>query len=174
MPAVPARVSVNLVLQDNRGFKARCRFIAFDPDVSTDANLISDAFTNAAAVGAAVAGMSNAKVVATGFAWDFDIAQEPASETGTYQLVQDKAVLTFGDGTVLKSHGIIPAPRDALFLTTSQDNLIVVDRASSELSALQSALAHYVSPAGGVVGSQFFGGQYQGHRSRRRRVLQGT
>lgn len=174
MAVVPARLAADFVVQDNRGFRARVRFVGFDPDVSANGNLISGEFTVIAAIGTALQAMTNAKVVSTGFGWTFDLAQEPSSETGTYQLVQDKAILTFGDGTVLRSHGFIPAPVDAIFETSTQDNLIVVKPGTSQLNALQTALQQLPSPAGGAIGAQFFGGQYVGKKSRRRRVLQGT
>lgn len=174
MPAVPAKLTFEYVVQDNRGFKARVNIHGFTADISTDAALISDLFTVTAALGTAVANATNGKVVSTGFAFDFDIAQEPSTETGTYQLVQDKAILTFGDGTVLKEQVYIPAPRDSLFFTTTQDNLIVVNPASSIVTGLQSAVSSQPSPAGGIILSQFFGGQYKGSKSRRRRVRQGA
>jgi hypothetical protein len=172
--ATPALWTFNFVAQDNRGFRARIRIPAFVGDITVDATKVQDVAAHAASVGTALAAMTNAKIVRTGFAFDFDIAQEPASETGQYQLVQDKAILTFGDGTVLKEHVFIPAPADVIFLTTSQDNLIVVDPGTSQLAALQSAFSTTPSPAGGIVLSQFFGGQYRGGRSRRRRVTQGA
>jgi len=172
--AVPARLNGNFIVQDDRGFRARVRVTAFDPDVSSNGNLISDAFTQVSTLGTALAAATNGKVVSTGFEWTFDLAQEPTTETGTYQLVQDKAILTFGDGTVLRNHLFVPAPKDAMFLTTTQDNLIVVNPASSIVTGLQSALNNYPSAGGGTLGSQFFGGQYTGKKSRRRRVLQGA
>jgi hypothetical protein len=172
--ATPARLSINLVVQDDRGFKARVRFVTFDPDVSANGNLISGEFSAVAALGAAVQAFTNAKVVSTGFGWDFDLAQEPTSETGTYQLVQDKAILTFGDGSTLKNHVFIPAPVDAAFETTTQDNLIVIKPGASVVTGLQSAMSAFNTPSGGVYGSQFFGGQYVGRKPRRRRVLQGA
>jgi len=174
MTAVPAQLAFDFVVQDNRGFRARVRFNTFDADVSIDAGTAASWFAIAAGIGTALGNMTNAKVVSSGFGWRFDLAQEPSSETGTYQLVQDKAILNFGDGNTLKEHVFIPAPKDALFLTSSQDNLIVVDRSSSQLAALQAAFTGTTSPTGGIPLSQFFGGQYKGSKSRRRRVLQGA
>lgn len=174
MAAVPAIQFYDFDVQDDRGFRARVRILGFTTDVSTDAALVSGEYTIAAGIGTALQAMTNAKVVRSSFGFAYQIAQEPSTETGTYQLVQDKAVLTFGDGTILKEHLYVPAPKDALFLTTSQDNLIVVNPASSLVTGMQTATNTVPSPAGGTIFSQFFGGQYQGKKSRRRRVLQGA
>lgn len=172
--ATPARVDLNFVLQDNRGFKALSRIVTFQPDISADTTTIAGFFTSVAAVGTAVQAMSNAKVVSTGFSFDFDIAQEPSTETGTYQLVIEKAHMEFGDGNTLKEFLSIAAPKDTLFLTSGQDNLIVVNPASSLVTGLQSAMSGFPTPSGGVWGAQFFGGQLRAVKPRRRRVLQGA
>lgn len=173
--ATPARAVVTLVIQDNRGFKARIQLVGHDTDISSDLTPLGTHQANVAAIGTAIAAMTNAKVVSTGFGYEFDIAQEPSSETGTYQLVNQQAHLTFGDGTGLKEFLSIPAPKDSLFLTSASENLIVVNPSASILTALQSAAgAELVSPAGGAWGSQFFGGQLRSQKPRRRRVLQGA
>lgn len=174
MPAIPARVTLNFIAQDDRGFRARIKILSFIPDISVAAEQLHTAASQAGAVGTALQAATNAKIVSTGFGYDFDIAQEPSSETGTYQLVNQGAHLTFGDGTVLKEFLTIPAPVDSMFLTTTQDNLIVVDPTSTAITGLQTALAPFPSPAGGVVFSQFFGGQLRAQKPRRRRVTQGA
>jgi len=173
--AVPALLRVAQVMQDDRGFRARYEVTGFEPDISVIPATVGAAYAAIAALTGAMAAASNAKSVRTSFTYEFDIAQEPTSETGTYQLVQDKAICTFGDGMGLFSKLFIPAPRDALFLTTADNNLITVNPASSELTAIQAAAVGVLSsPAGGQLLTQFFGGQYKGNRSRRRRVLQGA
>lgn len=175
MAAVPARFGTRFVVQDDRGFKANMVIAGFLPDISTVTTTLATTFTDTAAIGTALAAMSNAKIVETGFFADFDIAQEPSSETGTYQLVSQKAHLLFGDGTTLKNSLSVPAPKDSLFLTSTQDNLIVVNPASSLVTNLQAAVGTLLnSPSGGVLFSQFFGGQMRATKPRRRRVLQGA
>lgn len=174
MVAVPARIGLHFVVQDNRGFKANVEVLAYDADVSTDATTIGGLYTNTANVGTAIGNMTNAKVVETGFSFSWAFAQEPSSETGTYELVIQKARLNFGDGHITRNHLSIPAPKDALFLTGSQDNLIVINPSGSLLTALQSAAGGLVSPSGGTILSQFFGGQLVEGKPRRRRVLQGA
>ena len=174
MPAVPARTNWKFEVQDNRGFKASVSFIGFIADLSTAAATLATQQAAVAALGTALQAATNAKVVSTGFGFEFFIAQEPSTETGTYQLVNQKAHLLFGDGNGLKESVSIPAPKDGLFLTSSQDDLIVVNPASTLLTAIQTATANIGSPSGGVYGSQFFGGQLRAQKPRRRRVLQGA
>lgn len=172
--AVPARQVLNLVIQDDRGFRSHLRMVGFQPDISTAAAALHAVYTNMAGIGTAIAAMTNAKVVSTGFGFEFDIAQEPSSETGTYQLVSQGAHLLFGDGNTTKLSVTIPAPIDGLFLTTTQDNLIVVDPSAATLTAFQTAAAGLSTPGGGTWGAQFFGGQLRSQKPRRRRVLQGA
>lgn len=175
MVAVPARVSADFVVQDDRGFKANVRATGYIPDVSADSSLVSAVYTRIAAIGTALAACTNAKIVQSGMSWEWSIAQEPATESGTYELVIQKARLNWGDGTVLRSHTSVPAPVDALFLAASSENLIVVNPASTQLTGLQTAInAFLVSPAGEGIASQFFGGQLVQGKPRRRRVLQGA
>jgi hypothetical protein len=173
--AVPARFGAKFVIQDDRGFRSNVRINAYLPHIDTVTTPLDTVYTDVAAIGTALAAMTNAKVVSTGFFATFDIAQEPSSETGTYQLVEQKAALLFGDGNTLKERIEIPAPIDGLFLTTTQDNLVVVDPTAATLTAFQAAVgALFNSPTGGVLMSQFFGGQLVGGKPRRRRVLQGA
>jgi hypothetical protein len=174
MPAVPARYDWNFVAQDDRGFKALMRMVGYLSDISSSTAVLGALFTSVAAMGTALQAATNAKIVSTGFSFDFDLAQEPTTETGTYQLVEQKAHCTFGDGTVLREFLSIPAPKDGLFLTTSQDNLIVVNPASSLITAIQAAGANLGTPSGSTWGQQFFGGQLRATKPRRRRVLQGA
>lgn len=176
MAAVPTNVLINLEFQDNRGFRSNTRVNMFRPDLSTDATVNSAYFSAVSAVAAAVAAMSNAKLIRVGYGFDFDYAQEPASEVGEYQLVQEKARLDGGDGNGGFQHISVPAPADALFLTTSQDNLIVVNPTSALVTAFQASLAAglFKTPRLGQPFSQFFGGQYISGKPRRRRVLQGA
>jgi hypothetical protein len=165
-----------LEFQDNRGFRGLTRINMFRPDISTDSTVNSALYADVVAVAAAVAAGSNSKLVRVGYSWDFDYAQEPSSETGTYQLVQQKARLDGGDGNGGFQHMSIPAPVDAMFLTTTQDDLIVVDPASTVVTGIQAALAAGVfkTPRLGQPFSQFFGGQLIEGKPRRRRVLQGA
>lgn len=172
--ATVARYTWHFIVQDNRGFRANVRMVGFDADISTDTTTFMGAFTAAGAMGTALAAATNAKVVESGFDLAFDIAQEPSSETGTYQLVSQGAHNIFGSGGVQKEFMTIPAPKDAIFLTTSQDKLIVVDPASSLIAAIQSAGANLPTSDGGHWGAQFFGGQLRAQKPRRRRVLQGA
>lgn len=175
MVAVPANFAIDLEFQDNRGFRARTTINQFEADISTDANVVSADYTVVLATAGAVAAMSNAKLVKIGFRYDFDYADEPSSETGTYQLVQQKARMTGLDGRGGFNAISIPAPKDTLFLTSADNNLVVVNPASSLVTDLQTALAAgpYTTPRGGAVFAQFMGGQLVGGKPRRRRVLQG-
>lgn len=170
----PARLTFKYQAQDDRGFRALMRINALIGDILGGTTTLAAIGTDAANIGTALAAMTNAKIVETGFSVEFDIAQEPTTETGTYQLVNQGAHLTFGDGIISKEFLTIPAPRDNLFLTTSQDNLIVVNPAAANLVALQTATAGLASPADGQVFAQFFGGQLRSQKPRRRRVLQGA
>lgn len=175
MVAVPARISGNYVVQDNRGFKALVRFNGYIADVSAGAATLAAYYANFAALGTALQATTNAKVVESGMSLDWAIAQQPTTETGTYELVIQKAKLNFGDGTVERSHVSIPAPKDALFLTSASDNLVVINPAAATLTALQAAINTALSsPAGPGPASQFFGGQLVEGKPRRRRVLQGA
>lgn len=179
MVAVPANVSYDFEFQDNRGFRALLRVNAFDADISADAATVGDVYTGTAAIGTALQAMSNAKIVRTSVSYAFDIAQEPSSETGTYELVTQKAHLEGGDGNGGFMAASVPAPKDALFLTSADNNLIVVNPAASILTAFQSALTHtnpgiYPTPRGGSSFALFFGGQLREAKPRRRRVLQGS
>jgi hypothetical protein len=163
------------VVQDNRGFKSTFRVHGFKTDISTDGGTLSVLYGLVAALGTALQAATNAKIVETGVQFDWSIAQEPSSETGTYQLVTEQAILRFGDGTVNLSRAYVPAPKDGLFLTGSSDNLIVVNPVSTELTNLQAAgNALWLTSAGSPVWSQFFGGQLVGRKPRVRRVLQGA
>lgn len=197
--AVPANISLIAEFQDNRGFRAITRINLFQGDISDIGTgsffgnwsiftLYTLAASGSGSILGALAAMSNSKVIKQAIQIDLNYAQEPSSETGTYQLVQDKAHLEFGDGRGGFSSLSVPAPKDGLFLTTADNNLVVVDPTSSLLTAFQTALAATTSQAliglqtegplnktarGGSYGSQFFGGQYLGKKSRTRRVLQG-
>lgn len=172
--ATPARINLNYVVQDDRGFKARTRITAHADDILTLATTVGAFSTNVGAVGTAVQAGTNAKVVSTGFSVEWDIAQEPSSETGTYQLVIQGAHMTFGDGAGLKEFFTMPAPKDTLFLSSGADNLIVVNPASGIVTGLQSAASAFNTAGDGVVFAQFFGGQLREGKPRRRRVLQGA
>jgi len=173
--AVPAIQEYLYEVQDDRGFRAHMRLTGFIADVSAATVHLSVIAGNAGAIGTALQAMTNAKIVSTGFAMRFDIAQEPTSESGVYQLVEQGAILSFGDGNTGRERLTIPAPVDALFLTGGADNLIVVDPAASVLTALQSATTtDIVTATGGQWGAQFFGGQLKGTKPRVRRVLQGA
>jgi hypothetical protein len=73
----------------------------------------------------------------------------------------------------------VPAPKDGLFLTSADNNLIVVNPAATILTNFQSALTNsgtgiFGTPRGGSAFAQFFGGQLVEGKPRRRRVLQGA
>lgn len=176
MPAVPATSFLVVEIQDNRGFRSTVRVEGFDADVSTDTSVVgADVWANWDPVVAAIQAMTNAKVIGASFGWRYDIAQEPSSETGEYQLVIQKAHLQGGDGAGAFMSISVPAPKDALFLTHGQDNLIVVDPAATILTNFQSACGTAAATArGGHPFSQFFGGQLRAARPRRRRVTQGA
>jgi len=172
--ATPARASLNFVVQDDRGFKALVKIRAHIDDILTSTSVLGTFATDVGSVGTAVAAMTNAKVVSTGFSTEWDLAQEPSTETGTYQLVIQGAHMQFADGAGLREYITIPAPKDTLFLTSGQDNLIVVNPASSLVTGLQTAASNFNTPGDGVVFAQFFGGQLREAKPRRRRVLQGA
>lgn len=175
MPAVPSNQYFSMEFQDNRGFRATVRVNGFLPDISTGTVTLAQIYGAAAAVSAAVAACSNAKLVRVGTGFDFDYAQEPSSEAGTYELVMQKARLQGGDGNGGFEFLSVPAPKDALFLTTADNNLVVINPAAGGITGLQAALAANVtSPRGGGVFSQFFGGQLVEGKPRVRRVLQGA
>src|SRR3974377_1693854 len=172
--ATPARASLNFVVQDDRGFKALVKIRAHIDDILTSTSVLGTFTTDVGSVGTAVAAMTNAKVVSTGFSTGGDLAQEPAPATGTEQLVIQGAHMQFADGAGLREYITIPAPKDTLFLTSGQDNLIVVNPASSLVAGLQTAASNFNTPGEGVVFAQFFGGQLREAQRRRRRVLQGA
>lgn len=174
MAAVPANRAINLLFQDNRGFKSSARVESFEPDISANGNTLASAYTEVVAAAGAVAAMSNTKLVRIGFAYEFDYAQEPSTETGSYELVIQKAKIRGGDGSGGFSFLDIPGPKDAIFLTAGQDNLIVVNPASSLITAFQASVAGLISPRGGTPWAQFFGGQLVQGKPRRRRVVQGA
>lgn len=196
--AVPANLVYTAEFQDNRGFRAITRVVQFLPDISSAsafavinlATLYGLTSQASVSVFATLAAMSNAKIIRESAAIEFNFAQEPTSETGTYQLVQDKAHLEFGDGNGGFTSIKVPAPKDGLFLTSGSENLTTVDPASTLLTNFQKAftatnqIAQAASAAtnanhtgltarGGTYASQFFGGQYVGGKPRRRRVLPG-
>jgi len=172
--ATPARANLNFVVQDDRGFKARVTMVTHVDDILPSTVVLGVYATDVAAVGTALAAMTNAKVVSTGFSFDFDIAQEPSTETGTYQLVNQGLHLAFGDGAGLKEFLTVPAPKDNLFLTTASENLIVANPAAAGITGLQTAMTNFNTAGDGVWGAQFFGGQLRSQKPRRRRVLQGA
>lgn len=184
MTAVPANFYIDMTFQDTQGFRSQARIAFFEVDLSgATAALVSDMYAYSAAVTAAVAAASNAKLVRQNTSFDWGYAQEPTTETGMYELVTQKAHLDGGDGNGGFMKLEIPAPKDALFLapsTPSQDKNVVVNPGSSLLTAIQSALANSSltwSPStarGGKPFSQFFGGQLIQAKARRRRVLQGA
>lgn len=174
---VPANTKITLEFQDNRGYRANLVVNGFEPDISADPNTVGGLYTEVAAVAAAVALASNSKLVKVGWGYDFDYAQEPATETGVYELVMQKARLNGGDGAGGFQHMSIPAPQDALFLTSADNNLVVVNPAASKITAIQAALAGTslaLTPRGGFSFQQFFGGQLVEGKPRVRRVLQGA
>ena len=172
--ATPANFSINLTFQDIQGFKALARFNAFLPDVESTGEILDDIWTNVHTVASAAAAMSNAKLVKIEFGYSADWAQEPTSESGQYRLVIQKARLEGGDGAGGFMSVQIPAPQDTIFLSSTQDNLIVVDPADSLVVALQTALTALTTPRGGHPFQQFFGGQLQNDNPRVRRVKQGS
>lgn len=191
----PADASIIGTFQDIQGFKSQVRIDVYFPDISggtywgntTLASINASALTGAASVLGRLASMSNAKLVEASFALHAHYAQEPTTESGTYKLVRQKAKLEFGDGDGGFSYIQVPAPIDALFLTSGQDNLIVVNPAATALTNFQAAVAAtadqgavadqnyggYVTPRGGIYGSQFFGGQVAQMKAPTRRVRQG-
>lgn len=176
----PANVSLIMEFQDNRGFRATVRIPSlFSADITSTGVVLDDIWSASNAVFAAVQAMSNAKLIKAGWQFDALYAQEPSSETGVYQLVIDKAKLNGGDGNGGFQHIEIPAPKDALFETTTQDNLIVVNPGAGILTTFQGTLNHatagmFATPRGGSAFAQFFGGQLVQGKPRRRRVLQGA
>lgn len=194
--AVPADASIIGTFQDIQGFKSQVRIDVFLPDITggtywgntTLASINASALTGAASVLGRLASMSNAKLVETSFTLHAHYAQEPTTESGQYRLTRQKAKLEFGDGSGGFAFISVPAPADALFLTSGQDNLIVVNPAATLLTNLQAAIAAtadqgavadqnyggYVTPRGGIYGSQFFGGQLIQAKAPRRRVRQGA
>lgn len=177
--ATPANVDYVYEIQDNRGFRALVRFSMFTPDMDTDATVVSDVATGVEAVGTTLAACTNAKIVKMGVVYGLNYAQQPSSETGVYQLVVEKARLEGGDGNGGFMSASIPAPKDALLLSSADNNLVVVDPAAGILTNLRNALAHsntglYPTARGGNVFAQFYGGQLVEAKPRRRRVLQGA
>lgn len=196
MTAQPARARVTCTYQDIQGFKSHCTFEFFLPDITggtywgntTLASINASALTGSSSIAGRAGSCSNAKLVETSFEVSTNYAQEPTSESGKYPLTRNKAKLQFGDGNGLQSFVSIPAPVDALFLTSGQDNLIVVNPAATVLTNLQAAFAaqsdqgavadqsygKYPTASGGTYGSQFFGGQLTNAKPPRRRVRQGA
>lgn len=179
MVAVPGNLKVTMEFQDNRGYRAITianTFIADLTGAGAAGATLADIWAATAAFSAAVAAASNSKLVRVGWGLDADYAQEPTSETGVYELVTQKARLDFGDGAGGFMHMSVPAPKDALFLTSADNNLIVVNPAAGILTAIQAAGAGLVGapPRGGTWGAQFFGGQLVQGKPRIRRVLQGA
>jgi hypothetical protein len=172
--ATPSRVNLNFVAQDNRGFKSRIRITAHVDDIDTVVADLSTFLGDVSAVGTALQAATNAKIVSTGVSFDWDIAQEPSSETGVYQLVQQGLHLHFGDGNGLDEFITIPAPKDGLFITSASENLIVANPAASGITGLQTATSNFNTVGDGVVFALFFGGQLRQGKPRRRRVLQGA
>lgn len=177
MTAVPSNFKITCEFQDNRGFRALADINLYVPDISADAAVVSAKYTYVAGVAAALALASNSKLIRVTFAYSFDYAQEPSTETGTYELVIQKARLNGGDGNGGFMRVSIPAPKDTLFLTTADANLVVVNPASTLVTGLQAALAasgDYPTPRLGASFAQFFGGELVQGKPRRRRVLQGA
>jgi len=172
--ATPANFDLTFTIQDNRGFRSLASFRSFIPDIESTGEVLDDIWTGVDGVRVAVAAMSNAKVVGVDFGYKYAIAQEPTSETGVYELVQQKAKLQGGDGNGGFMSVEIPAPKDALFLTTASENLVVVNPAASILTAMQSSLTVMTTARGGHPFQLFFGGQLVEGKPRRRRVLQGA
>jgi len=177
--ATPANVTLMYTIQDNRGYRANVQFNEFISDIEGSVEALGDIHTGSVAVGTALQALTNAKVVKSGWSYSYDYAQEPSSETGVYELVIQKAGLQGGDGAGGFMRAAIPAPKDALFLTTADNNLIVVNPAAGILTALQAALLNsatgqFPTPRGGSAFAQFFGGQLVEGKPRRRRVLQGA
>src|SRR5215469_1025772 len=175
----PANVEFIYEIQDNRGFRSRVRISMFEPDIDASVSTLGDIAGGAEAVGTVLQAMYNAKVVRSGFAFNFDYAQEPSTETGTYELVMQKARLQGGDGNGGFMSLEVPAPKDALFLTSADSNLIVVNPAATILTNFQAALNNansgiFPTARGGSSFAQFFGGQLVEGKPRRRRVLQGA
>lgn len=201
MAAFPANIAAVAVVQDKQGFKANVRINLFAADLSVGGSsnigtadlqtLVLLATQATTSIFATLQAMTNAKIVRQGLQIDFNYAQEPTTESGTYELVTQKAKLNFGDGAGGFSHIEIPAPIDGLFETTSQDDLIVINPASAALTAFRNAFNATndvsqgalsastfnllnLTPRGGTYGAQFFGGQLTSGKPRRRRVLQGA
>lgn len=172
--AVPANASFNFVVQDNRGYRSNVSVKTWFADISTSTGTLGAIWTDTAGIVTALTAMTNAKIVRAGFSFDADHAQEPSSETGTYQLVIQKAKLRGGDGNGGSEAVEIPAPKDALFLSSGTDNLIVVNPAATGITGFQTSLAGLGTTRGGVPFSQFFGGQLVQGKPRRRRVVQGA
>jgi len=180
MTAVPATLIVVAEFQDLQGFRSKTEVRSFLNDLSTSGNLFSDVYAVATAITAKLALASNAKLIRQSFSVIWGWAQEPTTSSGKYELVQNKARLQGGDGAGGFMSMEIPAPADAMFLTSGQDNLVVVNPASTIITNLQAAITTAIgtfqmdTPRGGHPFQQFFGGQVQNAKAPRRRVLQGT
>lgn len=174
MTAVPANQSVDMVFQDNRGFKALVRINGYQPDLSADGVPLNTYYGQVTAIASATAALSNTKLVRIAFGWSYDYAQEPSTETGTYELVIQKARLRGGDGVGGVMYTDIPGPKDSIFITSGSDNLIVVNPASSLIAAFQTACNALFTPRGGTSYAQFNGGQLVQGKPRVRRVVQGA
>jgi hypothetical protein len=177
--ATPTNVTFQYEVQDNRGFRSNMSISMFDADIDANVTALQDIATGVEAVGALLQLVTNAKIIKSGFTMAFDYAQEPSSETGVYELVIQKARLQGGDGAGGFMSLSVPAPKDALFLTSADNNLIVVNPGATILTNLQAGLATsntglFPTPRGGAPFNQFFGGQLVEGKPRRRRVLQGA
>ena len=171
----PANYKCTMEFQDNRGFRANAVVNGFVPDITAGTTTLDAVFLESLATAGAVAALSNAKLIRAGFAFDYDYAQEPATESGVYELVQQKARLQGGDGNGGFMSLSVPAPKDAIFLTSADNNLIVVNPAAGLITTNLPIIAAGVGTArGGAPFAQFFGGQLVEGKPRRRRVLQGT
>lgn len=182
MTAVPATFTLTMTFQDLQGFRSQTRIRAYLNDISTSTTVLGDMYAVATAVNAKVAAASNAKLIHTSMGQEWGWAQEPITESGKYELTRQKARIQGGDGAGAFMSMEIPAPVDALFFSGSltQDNLIVVNPASTSWTNLQSAIVtasgtfQLDTARGGHPFSQMFGGQLIEDKPARRRVLQGV
>jgi hypothetical protein len=188
MVLIPTESAALIEFEDQQGQRALVRInFGFTPDILTDAGawyannasgLFAKVFDPAAGtdITRTVAAMSNAKVVRVGLLFTSDWSVEPTGEAGLHKYVQEKARLTFRDGSGGVEHLSIPAPIDGLFLTgvgmqTVVDPALAVAGVIKNLMTAVAGTAA-LTPRGGTWGSQFFGGQLATGKPPRRRRIQ--
>lgn len=137
----------SVTFRDNKGHTATFRFYVKGATVG-------DLQTNANAIGAAFAALSNCAVQSTRGPWSNDPIRVTYGTTAVFASVEDKAVLTYQDPTGGYHRFKVPAPLSALFLADGE----TVDSTNSLIVALNTAIDGVMVTADGAEPLQFIGG----------------